>query len=92
MASSLEDEIRAELRRYLRIEISLESYEEWFAPRVWQIEASNDPAAEDLAYQIDLRLAEHSSGHRTDDELRVLLASIDQGLRAVQGAPSRHLL
>jgi hypothetical protein len=77
MPSFLENEIRTQLRRYVRGEISLESFEEWLAPRIWTIEASNDPAAEDLAYAIDLRLAEHSSGHWTDTELRDLLNQLD---------------
>jgi hypothetical protein len=48
----------------------------WFWPATWDIERSNDVAAEELTWEIMLRLAEYSKGHRTEAELKDLLRPI----------------
>lgn len=73
MQSSLAVEIRQELRRFLEGKKSLQAFQEWFASRTWNIEESEDRSAQDLAYEIELRLAEFSNGHWTMSELRELL-------------------
>ena len=70
MPSSLENEIREHLAQYLDGRATLDAFEEWFAPLIWNIENAGDPGAEALAYEIELRLAERTHGHRTEDELR----------------------
>jgi len=43
MQSSLDREIREHLARYFAGEISLRQFEEWFAPRAWDIHQVADP-------------------------------------------------
>lgn len=61
--------IREKLAKYLAGEISLSTFQEWFVPRAWNIE-KRDPAAVELAHEIDLRLAEFSNGDWTEEELK----------------------
>ena len=70
---SLESEIREHLVRCLAGENSLQAFVEWFSARTWDVEASGEPAAEDLTADIELRLAEYTNGHWTEKELRSLL-------------------
>lgn len=73
MPPLLERQIRQQLAHYIAGEQSLETFTEWFFPATWNVHLRNDRAAEDLAYEIGLRLAEFSSGDWTEDELKALL-------------------
>ena len=73
MKSSLNDEIRERLRRYLTGEIALQEFEDWFTANTWNIHQVGDPATMDLAYEIDLRLPEHTNGDGTEDDLKLVL-------------------
>lgn len=64
-----EAEIREQVANYLAGESSLDSFDEWFTGKTWNIHQHGNQAAQRLAYAIELRLAEHSSGHLGDDEL-----------------------
>ncbi|MGI8553742.1 MAG: hypothetical protein ACR2PL_23575 [Dehalococcoidia bacterium] len=79
MQSSLRQEILGWLSGYGAGTVSLLDFKQWFIPIAWTIELNNDPAAEDLAHTVELRLAEFSNGHWTDeelqDQLRLLLTS-----------------
>lgn len=66
----LASEIRQRLSRYLAQELSLTQFEEWFIPVAWEVSRSDEPDAVDLAGTIKLKLAEFTSGHWTEDELR----------------------
>ncbi len=65
-----EPEIRAQLALYLRGKNSLDQFEDWFAESSWNMHKDSSGEAQHLASQIELRLAEHSSGHLPEDELR----------------------
>ncbi|MFZ0594314.1 MAG: hypothetical protein WAM39_27925 [Bryobacteraceae bacterium] len=67
MISSIE--IRRHLVSLLSGEESLDAFEDWFALHSWNVHKQGDPEAERLSYWIDLRLAEHSSGHLPEDAL-----------------------
>lgn len=84
MQSSLSLEIREQLSRFLRGETSLHAFQEWFTSRTWNIEDSEDRSAQDLAYEIELRLAEFLNGHWTMSDLRGLLKSL------VASSPTVH--
>ena len=62
--------IREKLAKYLAGEISLSTFQEWFVPRAWNIGKQGNPAAVEVAHEIDLRLAEFSNGDWTEDELK----------------------
>ncbi len=62
---------RQRLGQYLAGEITLRTFEDWFVPLTWQPEAgTDDPAVANLVSEIELCLAEYSSGHWTEAELR----------------------
>lgn len=65
-----------ELARYVRGEITLETFHFWFAPVLWRVEASEEPDAEELAYDIALRLSEYSHGQWTEPQLKTILCDL----------------
>jgi len=65
-----EFEIREWLSRLVAQEITLDVFEDWFASNTWNIHQQGSGEAQKLAYAVELRLAEHSSGHLSDDDLR----------------------
>lgn len=71
-----ENQIRESLARYLRREISLDQVEDWLVERSWNMHRDSDEAAQKLAAAIELRLAEHSSGHLSESSLRSELLSL----------------
>ena len=75
MRSDLEVAIREHLDRFLAGELSLQEFDAWFVPATWRVEQMNDPGAEELTWEIFLRLAEHSNGHRSLAETKDLLRS-----------------
>jgi hypothetical protein len=74
-----ESQIREKLGRFLSKEMSLDQFEDWLVQRSWNMHKDSDEAAQKLASAIELRLAEHSSGHLSDcalrDELRPFVTS-----------------
>jgi hypothetical protein len=63
-------QIRQWLARYLHRVISLDQFEDWLVQRSWNMHLDSDESAQKLAAAIELRLAEHSSGHLDEDRLR----------------------
>ncbi len=56
-------------------ELSLQEFDAWFVPATWRVEQLDDPRAEELTWEIYLRLAEYSNGHRALAETKDLLRS-----------------
>jgi hypothetical protein len=65
-----ESQIRERLIRFLRNEVSLGEFEDWLVQNSWNMHKDSEEAAQKLVSAIELRLAEHSSGHLSDCELR----------------------
>jgi len=65
-----EHQIRQWLARFLHGEVSLDQFEDWLVGRSWNMHRDSDEAAQKLASAIELRLAEYSSGHLNDEQLR----------------------
>jgi len=65
-----ESQIREKLIKFLRNDISLDVFEDWLVQQSWNMHKDSDEAAQKLASAIELRLAEHSSGHLDDAALR----------------------
>jgi hypothetical protein len=71
MKTKIDLEIYNQLVRYLAQEITLEQFRDWFDASTWNIEQSGaNQDALDLSAEIELRLAEFSSGHWSENELR----------------------
>lgn len=99
MQHSLELEIRDRLSAYLAGEISLHDFEDWFFPKVWDVDRLDGPALLDLVYQIKLDWAEFSNGDWSEKELRSMLRSLvekvtisSSSTKLVFGTSSKNLL
>lgn len=73
MDTSLDASIREHIVRYLASESTLHELEEWFVPTTWNTVGRVPLSTERLIGGVELRLAEYTSGHRTEEEVRVLL-------------------
>jgi hypothetical protein len=71
-----EAKVREKLARYLSKKLSLRKFRAWFVPAAWGVDDSAPQSLRSLVYGIKLRLAEHSSGHWTESDLRDKLASL----------------
>lgn len=69
-------EIRAELHKYLRGEVSLDGFAAWLTDALWRLHDQQDETVDELAYEIELRLDEFSSGHWSEAELKDLLGVV----------------
>jgi hypothetical protein len=72
----LETTIRRHLVNYLAGNSSLDEFTDWLVGATWNIEHAESTEARNLAYSIDLALAEASSGLLTLDELRTELSAL----------------
>ena len=68
--------IQNELVRYLAGETTLDQFRQWFDSETWEIAESSPQAS--LVSQIELLLAEYSSGDRTEGELRAELNKLSR--------------
>jgi hypothetical protein len=86
-------EIHSHLADWLQGKISLSQFEDWFVPATWDIHKANDPEAESLVDEIELRLSEYSGRYlaleRLREELRDLANSIDS-LPWIESAENRN--
>jgi hypothetical protein len=71
-----ESQIREKLGHYLSKEWSLAQFEDWLAQGSWNMHKDSEEQAQKLASAIELRLAEHSSGHLDEKELRAELQAL----------------
>lgn len=78
----LDTEIRAQLEQYLGGTLSLRQFQEWFALSTWDIDQAGNSALKELAYKIELALAEYLSGHLPEDELKNELSPLARSLTA----------
>ena len=69
-SENLDLKIRAWLGRYVRGEITLGQFKDWFVPATWNVHQSGNPLAPDLAYEVDALLAELSDGALTERRLK----------------------
>jgi hypothetical protein len=66
------EELQTQLSRYLENRISLDEFRDWFDDETWGLAAEPDSALRRMAGKIELRVAEFTNGHLTEDELRDL--------------------
>lgn len=74
MVSELE--LREKLADFVAAILSRDEFEDWFVQRSWNIHRQADLAAQRLAYAIELRLAENSSGHLPEADLLKELSTL----------------
>jgi hypothetical protein len=78
MRSTLDAEIYGKLGAYLARKITLSEFRDWFDSATWDTE---EPSS--LLGKVELRLAEFSNGHWTEQELRQKLLPLTSALRVV---------
>jgi hypothetical protein len=72
----LQLEIISHLRSYLSGEIDANAFREWFLGETWEIDGTDDEAAKETSYEIELRFAEYSNGDWSEHEFKDLLRSL----------------
>ena len=73
------DLLRKQLARYLNGKSSLQQFRKWFDVETWGLAADSDSPVRQLAGEIELRLAEFTSGHLSENDLRAgLQAFLDR--------------
>ncbi len=87
----LDNDIRDKLAEYLNSEVSLRQFQEWFVPATWDIQDSQPAHVLDLAYSIQLKLAEYASDHLTENDLRQALSPYIQHFTMVVSFPAMSL-
>jgi hypothetical protein len=71
-------DLRNELVRLLAQEVSLDNFEDWFVQQSWNIHKVPDLRAQQLAYAIEIRLAEYGNDDLSEAQLRQELLNISQ--------------
>lgn len=69
-------EVRRQLRRYIAGQLTLGDFATWLAPVALCVFEAEHTPTEDLVAEIQLRLAEYTSGHWTEEDLRRLLRPV----------------
>ncbi|HVB80511.1 MAG TPA: hypothetical protein VNE82_11280 [Candidatus Binataceae bacterium] len=64
-----EAQIQQQLFGYLTRALSLNEFEDWLVQKSWNMHRDSSDAAQRLVGAIDLRFAEYSDNHLTDDGL-----------------------
>ena len=84
-------EIREQLEKLLSSSISLDEFENWFAPYSWNIHKHGDEETQRLAYAIEHQLSQYE---QDCDELRIELTRITGSEHAESryGSPSPVLV
>lgn len=83
---ALAEDIRARVLAYLAGDTTLRDFEDWLTEETWDVH-SHDPEAADVAYAVKRLIAEHTSGYRTEDDLKRSLVPLVQAawVRAWRG-------
>ena len=63
------DSVRAQIVALLKGQLSLDDFEDWIVGSSWNVLQNVDPELRQLVGAIELRLAEHSSGHLDEPDL-----------------------
>src|SRR6266478_6482604 len=71
-------DVQRYLANYLNGEISLSQFRDWFDTETWDLDMQPDTSLGQMVGEIELRLAEFTSGHRTEDDLRAVLQPLLQ--------------
>jgi len=69
-------EIREQLARYLKSELTLNEFQDWFVPRSWNFHENTNPSLQKLVASIELAIAEFVNGDWSWQELREQLSML----------------
>ena len=68
--------VQCYLAQYLNRENSLSQFRDWFDSETWDLDLETETTLGQIVGEIELRLAEFTNGHRTEDDLRYHLESL----------------
>lgn len=66
-------QIREKIASYLGNKLALDSFEDWLVQQSWNMHRDASREAQELVSAVELRLAEYSSGHLSEEQLRAEL-------------------
>jgi hypothetical protein len=69
-------DLQHRVSQYLSNACTLDEFRDWFDDETWGLAAESDSPARRIAGEIELRLAEFTNGHRTEDDLRYHFESL----------------
>ena len=68
--ATIDDMIREKIREFLAEKVTLEQFQRWFVPTAWKVLQEWRGEPDQLVAEIEHGLAEYTSGHATDADLR----------------------
>ncbi len=74
-----EAQLRLHLIKLIEGKLTLDEFEDQFVSASWNMHQDSSTSATALASAVELRLAEHSSGHLSESELRKELSGLVSG-------------
>ena len=74
-----ETKLRMDLIQFIQGSLSLEEFEDRLVRMSWDMHRDSSASAVALASAIELRLAEHSSGHLSDEEMKTEFSILVSG-------------
>ncbi len=81
MQPSLDREIRDHLLDYLKSAATLDQFKDWLISATWDSGDDSESTAMQLTYEIQLALADQSTGITTESELRDVLSDLVHAVR-----------
>jgi hypothetical protein len=72
-------DVQNHLAAYLSGKTSLSRFREWFDVETWDLDLATETPLGQAVGEIELRLAEFTNGHRTEDDLRHMLQQLLHG-------------
>ena len=72
----IEAELREQMRRALRGELSLNDFYDWLLARSWNMHRDSVQSAVDLASEVEAILFERAAGDRNDEDTRLLFLDL----------------
>jgi hypothetical protein len=69
-------DVQRHLAAYINGNVSLSEFRDWFDDETWELSNDQDAPLGQTVAEIELRFAEFTNGHRTEDDLRYHLETL----------------
>lgn len=79
----VESKLREEIIALVEGKLSLDEFEDRFVADSWNMHQVDSPSSVALASAVELRLAEHSSGHLSESDMKAELSKLVSGVISV---------
>lgn len=68
--------LKVAIKRYLRGKTTLAEFQEWLVPAEWEATLESSLREQEILHKVSLLIAEYTSQHRTEPELKTLLKEL----------------